>query len=353
MDAPTTPDTEPGDGCGLDFERPFPIVADTQILVDELLQRSRRPHATHLGDALGNGDVRLLLPAQVVQETFRLLPERASRRGDDLDTVAQIWREEYRPHTRIVDIRTHPDSRVAAVAARDPDDEATAALATSIAPCLLLTRDDDFAAFDVSVHEWLPTVVKARQLHLLDDHVAVAVDLAAMLTRAVGGGLRIVHRSAVGKVLPLAIGAAAGWALTSRSLWRRLRAALVTAGDISMALQRLEGQARATVAFRAVSPSASPRLEDRCAKTLAARLTPLTTAELGDAIGATADERSVLTRMLTQTPAFVRVNEGWQLGTGPSPELTRRAPWRVTTRQLHRLAASGDLSIDAREPSTE
>lgn len=316
------------------FQRPLPVVADANVLMDELLQRSRREQPTHLGDALANGDARLFVVPPVIDEAARHLPDRARRRGDDLGDVNHLWDAEYRPYTRLVEIETHPDPRVGAVAARDSADEPTAALAVLVAPCILLTHDQHFSALGVIGSQWLETVTAARQLHLLDDASTAALFVTRLGWHALGAATQVITRSRFAPLAGLAAGAVLGWALDATEFRARIRRAAVSAGELALAFAGAQSAARTLVASQAVSMGEERTLVDDCAGILARADRPTTADELIRRLDGSITDRRRLLELLDNHPAFITTDDAWILGVGQTGELRRHAPWRLTPDQL-------------------
>lgn len=102
------------------------MIADSGMLMGEVLQSSRRPdgspgtRVTSLLWALHRGGAVLILPRHVVEEVERDLPRRATV-GDDIELAYSRLRGLYLARARIVDVPPNwaaGDPRVEAVARR-------------------------------------------------------------------------------------------------------------------------------------------------------------------------------------------------------------------------------------------
>jgi hypothetical protein len=125
---------------------PLPIVVDADVLYRNVdytvrqgwtgaLIRSASPDYT-----LWSGVVLFATP-RVLDEVERRLDTIAARQGVAPHDVRQVWNEIFLPRIRIVNLEEHlvDDPRVRAVRKLHENDAPTAALAVTLAPCLLLT----------------------------------------------------------------------------------------------------------------------------------------------------------------------------------------------------------------------
>lgn len=187
-------------GQGVDWSliggRILPVVVDTNVLLNDLMQTVKRGHPTALVEAARLGSIRLFAAEHVADEMAERLPTYATRRnrGDLLEELQATWDAAYWPLVHLVAVpHDLQNDLVARVRSRDADDAPTAALACLLAPCLVFTDDDDLAAHGLIPNpdgvNWLARALAVRDEAHAEILVAGGVRLTAQVAAAVWDGL--------------------------------------------------------------------------------------------------------------------------------------------------------------------
>jgi predicted nucleic acid-binding protein len=131
---------------------PLPAVVDTGFIRTGLQDQLKKGKVPASVWSAQDGDLRLFMEYDTLVETQEKLPKFAGQLGVTVSELRRILNQDWLPNIEV--IRLPPglrelDSRALLVRDRDTDDFPAAALATLLSPCLLLTRDKDFAALGV------------------------------------------------------------------------------------------------------------------------------------------------------------------------------------------------------------
>jgi hypothetical protein len=130
---------------------PYLGVLDTSFLRTAFQYQIKQESAPASLKAVKSGSLRVFVAQQTLDETYRKLPKFAHDLKVTPADLVDILENEWLPHVAVVDVSQLPsaDTRVDAVSVRDSDDVAAAALASVLAPVLLLTHDLDFKALGI------------------------------------------------------------------------------------------------------------------------------------------------------------------------------------------------------------
>lgn len=279
---------------------------------------------TRLAFALRLGALRLFIPEEQRDEPIHAACRQAERHGVPPTMVKETWDEHYAPYVRFVVTGTHDidDPRVEALAARDPSDLATARLVARLAPVASISRDKDLLELGLA-HDF----GNQRSALVTTGYStgSAPMDLFGMSAYAIGSagvaatrGVR--RRPAVGA-------AVVGLALVSLGLVRWTRADLRFGRWLRTRGQMIVDSLSRSVALRewaleelrhmVVGRETAFDLPDLVMRRLAVAGWPLNVSELVDDLAtsdASPSPRAVL-NVLRADPCFVRVDDGWQLGT--------------------------------------
>ena len=321
---------------------PLPIVVDADVLhrnVDYCVRKGWTPSlldGASMNYSLMTGVV-LFATARVQAEVEAQLGEIAARRDVPHGDVVRVWNEVFLPRVRFVEISEHDleDARIEQVRALHEADAPTAALAVTLAPCVVLTDNRKHLA-PLGIRD-AHTDRIALDAHELSHYYAGANAMALVPTitgtMAIEGSKKII--STIGRegavlIALILIGAAV-------VLWRsepggRLReSARKLAREVGPPLA--EAATRALVltdqmSALAIEPPPPPDSALRLiAKILATRQTCLTTAEVsrrlrehGYRFADAASHATQTRRWLLQEGCFVERQSGhWTLGYHADP----------------------------------
>jgi len=159
------------------------FVADTSMLLNEVVEMTRGQGLTSLLMALRSENARVVMAPHVPEEFERTLPHRVGP-DDDLNAVLDNWRKLYLPRLRVVPVPTSwafDDQRVDRLAARDSTDVDSLRLAIALSPSVLLAEDRDFAGAATG-RDWLNTIHPATARGQQDQLVMVTVVTAKLLS---------------------------------------------------------------------------------------------------------------------------------------------------------------------------
>jgi hypothetical protein len=201
----------------------------------------------------------------------------------------------------------------------DPDDLGTAALAAFLAPAVIISKDSVFSRFGLALPADRWTEEAARLLAAagydaaLDDAARAAEVSARLLFGVITAAKNAAVRNPKAAITTAVIAGLAAWYCHRRG-WvtgdqlraagRRLTSSARPLAERAAAADARRNQARA--ALTVVERRGTPSLEERCARHLARRATPMTTAELSAALAVSgaADTADAVRAVLTSHPAF-------------------------------------------------
>lgn len=172
-------------------EGPIPTVLDTSFVRTGLqyqLVNGRLPVSI---DAARSGRTRLFMELDTLNETWERLPRFAEQLNVPLAALQNFFANDWLPLIFIVSIPEalrQVDSRATLVRDLDFDDYPTAALATLLSPCILLTHNyTDFLPLDVRAwSQGVDAVVAALTLKLGEAEVQAVLMVPAAPVIAVG-----------------------------------------------------------------------------------------------------------------------------------------------------------------------
>jgi len=256
------------------------------------------------------------------------LPSVAERTGCPPKFAVEVFDAVHTPLIRFVDLPAAcSDGRVAAVAARDPEDAPLAHLAALLAPAVVLTRDKHLTAMGIGQPDWLNTLLVLRELVSLEFALwggsraaLLSIYLPALALRALG---RQVVRSDI--ALGAAIGSAVGAAVFLRpqlrlgaaDAWSRVAPALERLAELVGDVFERYVRAQGSLESRLVLPADPPVAEAVAARLLAEHWEPLKSERIhGELVSAGFSmSLSTMRAKLQRHPAFVGLpGRGVQLG---------------------------------------
>ena len=134
---------------------PAPAVLDTSCTRTGLHYQLTQGKVPASVSAAQSGQIRLFMERDTLYETWRKLPIFAQQFGVPPSEVREMCERDWLPFLRVValpdDVRDI-DPRAAEVRALDPTDYPTAALASILSPCILLTHNyTDFAPLNMQM----------------------------------------------------------------------------------------------------------------------------------------------------------------------------------------------------------
>lgn len=326
---------------------PVIMIADSGMLMGEVLQSSRRPdgspgtRVTSLLWALHRRGAVLILPRDVVEEVERDLPRRATP-GDDIELAYSRLRGLYLARARIVDVPPDwaaGDPRVEAVVRRHPVDAPAARLAVTLGYSFLLSEDPDLCDVPgLGFSAWLQ-ITHAAANGTEVDALFVAVNIPV---NAAGEVARLVARR-IGAASPVVKAVLAGVFLLGAAgviWWIRIGKADGVLGRVKPAVHELGRtygpplmetleryqQGNLILAQAAVPPAEQRTLAERVARILAFATEPLLAEDIARALampGSLRDRTCAVRAELRGSAAFVEVRRGrWMLGRSSHHEPT-------------------------------
>lgn len=314
--------------------RPWPVVADANVLIRDVLANLRRPEVTALLGLAEARYVQLLGAEAVADEVDEHLARVAGAARAGL--AEELWRTRYLPQIRWVADpaallvgSNEADARVAGVAARDVDDLPTAQLGLLCAPALVVTADRDLLDHGFGAAEFVAALVATGQLSQLDASLLIGMRLMGLSLESAGRAVvatgRVVARSEWlwGAML-------GGVAYLVAHQWPALRerGRQLQAGGRRLAKRTAEvlgvvfEQRRAHIEALAdclVQPLDEPTIGSVMCRELARTPVPVSAAELhrraSSVLPASAPDEGFVRASLGDNDAFVLVRgRGWQLG---------------------------------------
>lgn len=170
---------------------PIPTVLDTSCVRTGLefqLKKQRLPASLYAAQV---GQTRLFMEHDTVIETLNHLPRFAEQLGVPVLDLQRLFADHWLSLISVVklpeDLR-QLDERALAVRDRDPDDYPTAALATLLSPCILLTHNHkDFYPLNVRMpSQGVDAVLASLEVYLGDSRVQAAAMIPVAPVVAVG-----------------------------------------------------------------------------------------------------------------------------------------------------------------------
>lgn len=287
------------------------------------------------------GTVRVFIAPHQLDEVRRHLPRVAAQAGVDPAKAIHTFESTYAPILCQVDTTgmLADDPLVAEVAEVDGADVDTARLAVLLGVRVVTENKVHFRQVAI-LNDWLTVVAAYADAGLFDGAnagVMVSVNMtgegAVAAARAAHKGVTYLAehpRVAVGLGIAMLIIVLLGLVVLSdddrRERVRRFGAdarqasAKVVKNVATLYGRTLEAAAKAEpVLIAALLPSAETTTAQSVARRLAASRWPVPTAEL--IAGMSQAQARALTRMLRESPAFVKTTEGWMLGSPPHPKV--------------------------------
>jgi len=324
------------------------VIADSGMLMGEVLQSSRRPDGsaggriTSLLWALHRGGAVLILPRHILEEVERDLPRRA-KATDDIDLAYSRLRTLYLSRARIVDVPPDwgtSDPRVRAVGERHPADLPAARLAVTIRGCFLLSEDQDLTDVPrLGFAAWLDVAhAAANEVEMNSIYVSasIPINVAEATIESISRRIAAVSPGVKIALVVMASAAVMGaiWCVRTGKadkLIDRARPVIKEIGRIygPPLLETFERHAMGQAVFsRAVVPRAEAQtLAERVARVLAYAPEPLLAADIARELetpGNLRDRAQMVRAELHGCEAFTEVTQGrWVLG---KPSGYQRAP---------------------------
>ena len=162
---------------GLDIKRGI-VVVDTNVFLSDLKYFMQKKHHTGLMAAAKIGGLRLFASTSVRDEVPEKLEISLSKYGIDAREAERVWYTYYAPWIDFLDPSELPplSSKVRDLLARDPDDFPTGQIIELLGPHLVLTRDEDLAAFESTGHD-IPIITCAYRDKTKQEAVSLGVSL--------------------------------------------------------------------------------------------------------------------------------------------------------------------------------
>ena len=306
-------------------------VADTNTILDQLVASVRRPKTIALMSTIHDGGLRLhvvsTIPAEVEEKILddRDMLRRYERHGITSDVVLARWQGELLPRLRIVDVGEPDLEELAAVAAADPDDLPTAALAAILGPGSTWSSDPDLTDPGLAEPYVLELVIAIREVCVMDVRIVTTAERANLLIGLGTELARAVRRlDARGQIVAAGVvltGLAAAAIVLRRNPELR-RGLTEVLEQISQAVYKelADGYSRREAwADRVPGPLQldTPRPERAIARALASAPAPRTSEEIEIFLRGSHPElhATAIARELRGYPMFVRAGRGlWQFG---------------------------------------
>jgi hypothetical protein len=337
-------------------------ILDTNVVLNNIACDVRtypRPTAIRLLVALGV--LRPYVGPHVIGEVEEHLDRYMLERRLNPVFARSIWEREYRPRLWVCDpgVLWRQDSRVATLAARDPDDLPTAQLAILLGQ-KALSEDPDLTEYGLASGEpWLKLVFATGSV-ARGETVDLGVMIGASISmQAVGDAARAARQLAAtprGEWTLVVLGAGLALVVLGVFVLRHLHEPsrrwidentrrgvhlLVSGGKVAIgayatvSISRMHGEVDLRVGVVAEAHSPSPI--QRAARMLAMAEAPISTRDVAAVLwGYKRVPRAALQRsraLLESTPAFVEVaQDRWQLG-------RLALPWSASEEQRMRSSA--------------
>ncbi|MHB1614951.1 MAG: PIN domain-containing protein [Actinomycetes bacterium] len=312
------------------FGPPRLLVGDTGVLMNEVVQGTRRGELTGLLAALHHDAARLYIAEHVLYEVERDLPGFALGRGVDPTLAVMRWHTLYLPHTVVVMVPEtwgDGDSRVAQVANRHPVDLPTARLAVALAPCHGLIQDPDLTDNGFGDPNWLPlTLASANQaeMELAGTVTRVPTVLAIEFAKAAGRTFAKLPQWMQAVLLLAGLAGLYWWENSGKASQHVGRAreltgkAIEVIAPLAATVFERHTEAQATWETNVIQPSVDRTLSEQIARFLSRADQPMTATEMAKRLnlhGTLRERGNVIRTELRRWDAFTEVSRGrWQLG---------------------------------------
>lgn len=336
------------------FGSPRLLVGDTGVLMNEVVQGTRRGELTGLLAALHHDAARLYIAEHVLDEMERDLPGFAQGRGVDPTLAVMRWHTLYLPYIVVVTVPEtwgDDDNRVTQVANRHPVDLPTARLAVALAPCHGLIQDPDLTDNGLGDPNWLPlTLASANQaeMELVGTVTRVPTVLTIELAKAAGRTFAKLPQWAQVALLLAGLAGLYWWEHSGKASQHVGRAreltgkAIEVIAPLAATVFERHTEAQVTWETNVIQPAERRTLSEQIAWFLAKADEPMTATEMAKRLNlhGTLRERGDATRAeLRRWDAFTEVSRGrWRLGNPASSADAAIEPADVTDwlRRAHR-----------------
>jgi hypothetical protein len=299
------------------YER-VPVVADASTLIGDCLRfvkHEREPLLLRF--ARQPSIVNLYATCSVREEVEEHLADAAREVHLAPRRAESFWRDGLRPMVSFVNIEALPprDSRVAALASKDPDDAPTGSLAELLGPCLVFSSDPHLVEVGIARKDWADLLLRARDVSTYQSGASVTV----MGTVVVGYsgvqlGSAIINAVRRWPFPALFVGFVGGYFLYS--YWQSERGAshrgearsfATDAGRELSAFLRRAFDAQELLERAAFVPEGDPTPLAGVARVVAAAPRPLRPGEIAPRVGFSPQRVTALLR----EPIFHRTDEGY------------------------------------------
>lgn len=156
-------------------------VADTNVILNQIVASVRRAQHVALLAAVRDGGLRLHVAQTIPDEVERTIAERAKRQQQDPARAIALWRDELRSRIRVVDVGEPDRDELAAVVARDETDLPTAALAAILGPGSTWSADRDLIVPGLAEPYVLELVIAIRDVCVVDARIYMTAQGAELL----------------------------------------------------------------------------------------------------------------------------------------------------------------------------
>jgi hypothetical protein len=337
------------------FGRPRLLVGDTGVLMNEVVQGTRRGELTSLLAALYHDAARLYVAEHVLGEMERDLPGFAQRRGVDPTLAVTRWHTLYLPDITVVTVPEtwgDGDDRVDRVANRHPVDLPTARLAVALAPCHGLIQDPDLTDNGFGDPNWLPlTLASANQaeMELVGTVTRVPTVLAIELAKAAGRTFAKLPQWAQAILLLAGLAGLYWWENSGKASQHVGRAreltgkAIEVIAPLAATVFERHAEAQVTWEMNVIQRAVHRTLSEQIARLLAEADRAMTATELAKRLnlrGALGERGDAIRAELRRWDAFTEVSRGrWRLGSRASTAGAAIQPGDVA-EWLHRAHRS-------------
>lgn len=311
-------------------------VTDACAIASSACHVARSGTASVLVSLAGTGRSNVFIGEEVEAEFPEALQKVASDMGVPLADAERVLCE-FMTRIRVVPLRMgdylNPaiagirrcDPDLPRTARGDPDDLGTAAIASFLAPAVIISKDSVFNRFGLALPADRWTEEAARLLFAagydaaLEDAAKAAEVGARLLFGMIGAGKDAAVRNPRAAITIVVIAGLAAW-YSHRRGWisgnhlravgKRMASAARPLAERATAANVRRNQARD--ALTVVEGRGGPSLEERCARHLARRATPMTAEELsaGLAVSGADITADAIRSVLTSHPAFTQNAQG-------------------------------------------
>jgi hypothetical protein len=291
-----------------------PVVVDTSMLLNDCCDAARGSGGSLLLSLAHSPVAHLYAGRHVLEEMERRLPRRAEQRHLDPVRADTVWRQNYLPKIRFVDMTGVARGRAAsALAARDPTDLQTALLAELLAPCLVFAFDKDLVDTGIARRDWVNvshSAEEAAQLQLLFSGGLGTVMFGGFISYETGKAIAAFARaSPFGALLATAGTALLGYRYLNSERGRHHRTeAKSLLGDLFDGLSKVVAQAdkaKLLVEEAAFVLEVEPTEFAHLARTVAIAPWPLKATDAAERLGVSQQRAASMLR----NPVFVRTTD--------------------------------------------